>query len=135
MVELDIRAERADTFFQVPLRPRISNTDEYGLVNFPVNLHPNGKPKNWRGYSGNNVQLRLFLKGKMQDIDLDKVHTEKCLDCIVPDYNPGITHCLCIDPIECAAVYPHITDNEKMGYKPGERIRKRFPQLEDSYLA
>lgn len=120
-----------DSSSQTPLRMSLKQLNDKTFVN----LHPNGKLDNWRGYNGNNVQLRIFLKGKMQDIDLTRVHTEKCLDCIVPDYNPRITKHLCSDPIQCAAVYPDITDNVKMGYKPGERTRKVYPQLEDNFLA
>ncbi len=140
MIKSDSYSERVDRA-QAPINPdsssqtplRMSLKQLYGGT--IINLRPNGKPENWRGYSGTNVMLRIFLKGKMQDVDLDRVHTEKCLDCIVPDYNPGITPCLCTDPLQCAAVYPDITDNAKMGYKPGEKIRKKYPQLEDSFYA
>jgi hypothetical protein len=139
MVYCDKEQEVSDVSFSVALRIIITNrcSEDYDVLpgNFPVNLHPNGNIENWRGYTGTNVKLRLFLKGKMQDIDLDHVHTGKCLDCIVPYYNPGITRHLCEDPIACSTVFPDSTDHVKMCYRPGERVKRNYPQLEDNYFS
>ncbi len=139
MVYCDREQEVINMNFPVSMRGvRITSLDIEGFgffpSDFPVNLHPNGRVENWEGYTGNNVLLRMFIKGKMQDIDLSRVHTEKCLDCLARDYNPGIEKHLCVNPIECAAVFPDVTDHVKMGYKPGEKIRRNYPQLEDNYF-
>lgn len=122
--------------------PRYSHRNLYDEV---LRLHPNGDMKAWKGYTGDNVfsqsaysnnqvQIRFDFRGRTYTMDESEIRTEKCEHCIAKSYNPGIQKMLCMNPAECPAVNPLVSDHTRLGFKGGERARI-YPQLPHNDLA